>query len=131
MNKQNTTIERTLTCLFFFSYQVFLEKNGRFTLSDDSHSVDQVMLNYDRVLQFVKDVGIPTLHFLNRGEASSDGRFPNVSISSIPTSEWDQSASSPVLRRMSMKPSFELGVNCQGELLRANDIEKRQLLDTR
>jgi hypothetical protein len=89
------------------------------------------MLNYDQVLRFVKDVGIPTLHFLNRGKASSDSRFPDVSISSIPTSEWDQSASSPVLRRVSMKSSFESGVNGQGELLRANGIEKRQLLDTR
>ncbi|KAH0536128.1 hypothetical protein FGG08_006971 [Glutinoglossum americanum] len=110
--------------------KVFLEKNGRFTLSDDSHSVDQVMLNYDRVLQFVKDVGILTLHFLDRGKASSDSRFPNVSISTMPTAEWEQSISSPILRRVNMKPSFESEVNGQGESVRANDIEKRQLLDT-
>jgi hypothetical protein len=85
------------------------------------------MLNYDRVLQFVKDVGISILYFLDRGKASSDSRFPNVSISAIPTSMWEQSTSSPIL---SMKPLFESELNGQGGSLRANGIEKRQLLDT-
>jgi hypothetical protein len=88
------------------------------------------MLNYDRVLRFVKDVGIPTLHFLERGEASSDSRFPNVAVSVIPTSEWEQSTSSPTPRRMSVRCSFESEVNDLGESMMANGIEKRQLLDT-
>ncbi|KAH0559543.1 hypothetical protein GP486_003946 [Trichoglossum hirsutum] len=110
--------------------KAFLEKGGRFTLSDDSHSVDEVMLNYDRVLRFVKDVGISTLHFLERGEASSDSRFPNVAVSVIPTSEWEQSTSPPVPKRMSLRCSLESELNDQGESVMASDIEKRQLLDT-
>jgi histidinol-phosphatase (PHP family) len=123
--KQNMTIGRKLT----YSHQVFLEKNGRFTLSDDSHSVDQVMLNYDRVLQFVRKIGISTLHFLEEGKASSDSRFPNVSVSGIPTSEWEQSTPTPTLRRASIKPSFGPEASGQEESGRANCIEKRQLLD--
>ncbi|KAI9774548.1 MAG: histidinolphosphatase [Geoglossum simile] len=110
--------------------KVFLEKNGRFTLSDDSHAVDQVMLNYDRVLQFVRKIGISTLHFLERGETGSDSRFPKMSISGMPTSEWEQSTPSSTLRRTSIKPSFELEASGQEEPVRANCIEKRQLLDT-
>ena len=109
---------------------MFLEKNGRFTLSDDSHAVDQVMLNYDRVLQFVKKIGISTLHFLERGEATSDSRFPNVAISAMPTSEWEYSTSSPILRRGSIKRSFEPKADGLEEAVKANCIEKRQLLDT-
>ncbi|KAI9785324.1 MAG: histidinolphosphatase [Geoglossum umbratile] len=108
--------------------KAFLEKNGRFTLSDDSHSVDHVMLNYDRVFQFVREIGIATLHFLERGKASSDSRFPSVSISGMPTSEWEQSTPSPILRA-SMRPSFEPEASGQEEPVRANCIEKRQLLD--
>lgn len=51
-------------------------------MSDDSHGTDQVGLNYERVLEFVEKIGIQDLHFLERGNAASDPRFPNVCNSS-------------------------------------------------
>lgn len=59
-----------------------MKHGGRFTLSDDSHGVDQVGLNYEKVLDFVEKTGIKEIHFLGRGSAGFDHRFPNVSMSS-------------------------------------------------
>jgi len=67
--------------------------NGRFCLSDDSHGVPQVGLNYHRVLDFIDQTGISTLHFLDlsttTGETleSTDSRFPKTQIRSIPVAE--------------------------------------------
>lgn len=41
-----------------------MNMGGRVTLSDDSHSVEQVGLNYDRVLGIVRRVGFEKLHFV-------------------------------------------------------------------
>lgn len=35
-----------------------MEKGGRFVLSDDSHGVTQVGLNYHRMFQYIRDLGI-------------------------------------------------------------------------
>lgn len=72
--------------------QEFLARGGRFCLSDDSHGVDQVGLNFHRVLSFMDDVGISTLHYLRRDEnpepaSMTDWRFPRTQICSIPVSE--------------------------------------------
>lgn len=58
--------------------QAFLEKGGMFTLSDDSHGVDQVGYGYDKVLRFVEEVGITTLQVVERGATTKDTRFPGV-----------------------------------------------------
>lgn len=65
--------------------QEFLARGGRFCLSDDSHGVDQVGLNFHRVLAFVEQVGIPTLHYLqlSDGASSADGRFPRTQVESM------------------------------------------------
>lgn len=43
---------------------------GRFTLSDDSHSVGQVGLNFARVMESVKRAGITHLVFMESERAS-------------------------------------------------------------
>lgn len=69
--------------------QEFLSLGGRFCLSDDSHGIDQVGLNFHRVLDFVETVGISTLHYLQLSEtdadtaSSADGRFPRTQVASI------------------------------------------------
>lgn len=69
--------------------QEFLSLGGRFCLSDDSHGIDQVGLNFHRVLDFVETVGISTLHYLQLSEtdadtaSSVDGRFPRTQVASI------------------------------------------------
>lgn len=48
---------------------------GRFTLSDDAHSVAQVGLNYLRVVQYAQSLGITELHYLEKlpmGEMAVD-----------------------------------------------------------
>ncbi|KAI9849338.1 MAG: histidinolphosphatase [Sclerophora amabilis] len=70
--------------------QAFMQRGGRFTLSDDSHSIDQVATNYDRLLDFIVEVGIQSLCFLERVDGDGDGdspgpfrRFPNVVVRTI------------------------------------------------
>lgn len=46
--------------------QMIQAAGGRFCLSDDSHGPAQVALNYDRVQQYVRDMGIDTLYRVTR-----------------------------------------------------------------
>ena len=53
---------------------------GRFCLSDDSHGVEQVSLNYHRVLEFLERVGVKSLHYLSLvGEEGADVRRVGIS----------------------------------------------------
>ncbi|KLJ08558.1 histidinol-phosphatase (PHP family) [Blastomyces silverae] len=76
----------------------FLARNGRFCMSDDSHGIDQVAFNYHRVLEFVEQVGISTLHYLEHcGELPSssdsfDRRFPHTRLNSISLADLKQLA---------------------------------------
>ncbi|KAF2092244.1 histidinol-phosphatase [Saccharata proteae CBS 121410] len=63
--------------------EVFLGLGGRFTLCDDSHAVDHVGTNYHRIPAFLDRVGITQIHYLARGTATTDARFPNISVASI------------------------------------------------
>ncbi|KAK5197427.1 hypothetical protein LTR99_000209 [Exophiala xenobiotica] len=61
--------------------QAALERNIRFCLSDDSHGLDQVGLNYGRVLPFLEEIGLTLVTFLrNDGsqQEESDSRFPRL-----------------------------------------------------
>ena len=62
---------------------MFLEKGGQFTLSDDSHGVEQVGTNYHRLLQFVEETGIENIVYLEKGSTTKDTRFPSISTNSI------------------------------------------------
>ena len=46
--------------------QEFLKMDGKFTLSDDSHGVAQVGLNFKRVQAYLLDVGIKQLWSFER-----------------------------------------------------------------
>lgn len=59
-----------------------MELNGRFTLSDDSHGVEQVGLNFPRVLDAIRRAGIQEIVCLATiGSSASpaiDERFQRV-----------------------------------------------------
>ncbi|KAI1977905.1 hypothetical protein LOZ53_003435 [Ophidiomyces ophidiicola] len=71
--------------------QEFQARNGRFCLSDDSHGIHHVALNYHRVYDFLKSTGINTIHYLKYelGSTTSafDTRFPNVRVDSVEVEE--------------------------------------------
>lgn len=72
----------------FMTAQEFLARNGRFCLSDDSHGIDQVGLNYHRVLDFIERTGISEVHYLEYAPESPssklpDARFPNIRVRAI------------------------------------------------
>jgi histidinol-phosphatase (PHP family) len=63
---------------------------GRFTLSDDSHGVPQVGLNYSRVLRCVEDAGITELFHLvpaSEGLKPFGERSAHVSWQSVKVAE--------------------------------------------
>lgn len=45
---------------------MIMEKGGRFCLSDDAHSVEQVGLNFHVVLQYIESLGIEELCYLEK-----------------------------------------------------------------
>lgn len=67
--------------------QRFLELKGRFTLSDDSHGVEQVGLNFHRALVSIKKAGIRELAYLapagTPGSMPVDERFTKVCWATI------------------------------------------------
>ncbi|KAF2180511.1 histidinol-phosphatase-like protein [Zopfia rhizophila CBS 207.26] len=70
--------------------QVFLRMGGRFTMSDDSHSTDQVGTNYGRLLDFIQMAGIERIHYADHDAQSQDSRFPRTGFSSIAVDELAQ-----------------------------------------
>lgn len=64
-----------------------MARGGRLCLSDDSHGVDQVGLNFHRVLPFLDQANISTLHYLRLAESETssapDLRFPRTTIGTI------------------------------------------------
>lgn len=68
----------------------FLGRGGRFCLSDDSHGVEQVALNFGRTLDFAQGVGIEALHFLQLDTAADsavDARFPRTAVRAVSLGE--------------------------------------------
>jgi histidinol-phosphatase (PHP family) len=75
--------------------QEFVALGGRFTLSDDSHGIEQVGLNYSTVLDRIKKAGIQQICHLTPvtgGTKPHDDRFPNVGWKSIPIDELEAHA---------------------------------------
>ncbi|KAL2839274.1 polymerase/histidinol phosphatase-like protein [Aspergillus pseudoustus] len=62
--------------------QEFLNLQGRFCLSDDSHGIDHVGSNYHELLEFMQQQGINELHHLElsstEGDEGVDARFPRT-----------------------------------------------------
>ncbi|KAI7156963.1 histidinol-phosphatase [Hortaea werneckii] len=67
--------------------QTFRDLGGRFTLSDDSHGVAQVGLNYAKTLACVEKAGITQLVRLNPADGSEkdEGQIPVVGV---PQMRW-------------------------------------------
>jgi len=72
--------------------QAFRELGGRFTLSDDSHGVEHVGLNFDKMLQCVRNAGIPQLvHLASATDSNSlDSRFTDVRWASVSLAEVER-----------------------------------------
>ena len=54
--------------LYYIYVKAILEKGGKFVLSDDSHGVAQVGLNYPLLLQYIRDLGISQIYSLESNE---------------------------------------------------------------
>lgn len=67
---------------------------GRFALSDDSHGVEQVGLNYQGVLDTVRQAGIQELVFFEKkasGSHAQNGDTSRVSLSTRSVAEVEAS----------------------------------------
>ncbi|KIX02301.1 uncharacterized protein Z518_08241 [Rhinocladiella mackenziei CBS 650.93] len=81
--------------------QAALERNIRFCLSDDSHGVDHVALNYEHALSFLDKAGIPSVAFLQNcapaGRLSIDRfqelQFEQMELSDLRNHRFWQTAS--------------------------------------
>ncbi|KIV84358.1 hypothetical protein PV11_00142 [Exophiala sideris] len=70
--------------------QAALKRKLQFCLSDDSHGVDHVATNYDRLLPFLDEAGITSLTYIRRGVVSQgkvDSRFPYLDAEDVALSE--------------------------------------------
>lgn len=59
---------------------------GRFTLSDDSHGIEQVGLNYAKTLNCVKKAGIDQIWYIaptSDTVSQNDHRFPGIGWKSV------------------------------------------------
>jgi len=74
--------------------EVFLEKGGRFVMSDDSHGVDQIAWGYHRVLDFVDSFGVTSLSYLEKGHGAKDidERFQGVYRQDVPVDDLRKEA---------------------------------------
>lgn len=75
--------------------QAFLEIGGRFTLSDDSHGVDQVGLNYHKTIDCVERAGITELYCLApalKSETPVSDHFASVQWRSVPITDLKRHA---------------------------------------
>ncbi|KAF2725516.1 histidinol phosphate phosphatase H [Polychaeton citri CBS 116435] len=77
----------------------FLSMGGRFTVSDDSHGVDQVGLNYGKVMECIEKAGIRELFYLAPAAANDSGahdtRFPTCRWQSILVTELKEQHENP------------------------------------
>ncbi|ORY09527.1 Polymerase/histidinol phosphatase-like protein [Clohesyomyces aquaticus] len=70
--------------------QAFLHMGGRFTMSDDSHSIDQVGTNYGRLLDFIQKTGMEEVWYADRDAPRHTSRFAHAGFSSIIVEELAQ-----------------------------------------
>ncbi|KAL8783964.1 MAG: hypothetical protein Q9213_004295 [Squamulea squamosa] len=67
----------------------FLSLGGSFTISDDSHGVDQIGCHYQELLRFAKQVGILQITFFEKGFPNKDSRFPDVTTNKTALSQLE------------------------------------------
>ena len=79
-----TLVQSDLIC------QAFLQRRGRFCLSDDSHGIAQVGTHYEKLLPFLERNDIANLTFLTHVAPpgnTGDDRFPTLSVQSVAVSD--------------------------------------------
>lgn len=59
-----------------------MKMGGLFTLSDDSHGIDQVGLNFKRTLDYLHALGLQKLHFLSADRSVAQN--PALMVASMP-----------------------------------------------
>ncbi|KAL8947873.1 MAG: hypothetical protein Q9222_005887 [Ikaeria aurantiellina] len=65
----------------------FLSLGGAFTISDDSHCIDQIGSHYRELLHFAERVGIKQITYLQEGSSTKDSRFPNTTTETATLSQ--------------------------------------------
>jgi histidinol-phosphatase (PHP family) len=64
-----------------------LRLGGKFTLSDDSHGVAQVGLNFARVKTYLEDVGVETLWYFEPQHYELVGKCKTLHLKSVSLDE--------------------------------------------
>jgi histidinol-phosphatase (PHP family) len=78
-------LDLTETKLTENEYKEFLKMGGKFTLSDDSHGVAQLGLNFGRAVDYLKSLGVETLYYFEREVASVQaGSKPPLLVREMP-----------------------------------------------
>lgn len=70
-----------------------IEKGARFCLSDDSHSVEQMGLNYHIVIPYLESLGVERVHYLEKlpmGQMAVD-MLGSLKVSSVSIVELKKS----------------------------------------
>jgi histidinol-phosphatase (PHP family) len=72
--------------------QMFKMIGGKFCLSDDSHGVEQVALNYHQCIPYLERNDISCIHFLESSreklDKPLDSRFPFTRLQSMTIAEF-------------------------------------------
>lgn len=63
---------------------VILREGGKLCLSDDSHNIDQVALNYEYVYEYLKSLNVPGIYKLDK----KDGKLVHVFVPLSEFAEW-------------------------------------------
>ncbi|KAL8732052.1 MAG: hypothetical protein Q9166_003005 [cf. Caloplaca sp. 2 TL-2023] len=68
----------------------FLALGGKFTISDDSHGINQIGCYYRELLRFAKEVGILQITYLEKGPLNKDLRVSNVTVKTLSLSRLER-----------------------------------------
>lgn len=63
---------------------------GRFTLSDDSHGVDQVGTNYNKAFKFMDRIGLPEIWYLEKSPDPSNQRLDATIARAVPMADLQE-----------------------------------------
>ncbi|KAK9455296.1 polymerase/histidinol phosphatase-like protein [Dipodascopsis uninucleata] len=70
--------------------KLIMKKDGRFTLSDDSHGIAQVGLNFHKVLAYIQALGIETMYYIDLDDNGSSIVVPEKVADMARNSFWKQ-----------------------------------------
>lgn len=70
---------------------MFLQLGGGFVMSDDSHGIEHIATNYQRLLTFIQKAGIQEIYFADKLGECKDSRFPDSGFSTVKVVELARS----------------------------------------